>query len=233
MRPRYTTAALLLATLLVPAHAAATTVLALRFHGEIWIAADSRLLVNGTEALSWCKIKNFGDVVLVNAGHSVYQNPRFPDISRILLPDGRNPVNRIREFTQKAAVLQSNPKQRAGPEAPGDIPEPILFTFGFFEDGLPVVEIWSNQQGIVARDDAPNPQPFVLRFLGQLSLLETIPPPVLKALYEEVGVGPALELLIRLQVRVSPGVMDPVDIIRLTADGAQWIQRKPECRERE
>lgn len=226
-------AAACLLTMLVPAQAAATTVLTLRFNGEIWIAADSRLLVNGTEALSWCKVKNFGDVVLVNAGHSVYQHPQFPDLARILLADRRDPVDRIREFTQEAAGLQPNPRQRAEPAVPGDLPEPIAFTFGFFEDGLPVVELWSNQQGIVARDDATNSSQPRIRWIGQRSLLETIVFRVVQALYEEIGIGPALDLLIRLQSRVSPGVMPPVDIIRLTAAGAQWIQRKPECHERE
>ena len=129
-------------------------------------------------------------------------------------------------------MLQPDPRQRSGPEGPGDVPEPITFTFGFFEDGLPVVELWSNQQGIVARDDATNSQ-LRIRWIGQRSLLETIVFRVVQALYEEIGIGPTLDLLIRLQSRVSPGVMPPVDIIRLTADGAEWIQKRPECREHE
>ena len=228
----------LVASILYTAPAAATTVLAFRFENEIVIAADSRLNVDDREAIPWCKIKNFGDVVLVNAGRSVFQNALFPDVAAVLRKnDGSDAVDRIRIFTQKAAVLQLNPRQGVEPEVPGNPPSPITFVFGFFENGRPIVEVWTDQNGIIARDDTPRartaPLGFIFRFVGQRSLIEPLSNRIIQALYHEIGIGPTLDLLIRLQARASPTVMGPVDIIRLTADGGEWIQKKHECRERE
>ena len=227
--------------LLAASFAEATTVVTLRFHDEIWIAADSRLLIDGAgSAVGWCKIKNFGDIVLVNAGRSVYQDARFPGIAKVLQPlllGTRNASTRIREFTKESAVFQPNPAESKS-EVPGDAPAPLAFIFGFFENGLPVVEVWQEGTGTIARDDgsqaSASPLGIRIRMTGQRNLIESfLATHTMQALYHEIGIGPALDLLIKIQARGSPGVMDPVDIFRLTADGGEWIQKKQECRERE
>ena len=53
------------------------------------------------------------------------------------------------------------------------------------------------------------------------------------ALYYEMGLYDAMNLTIRLEALASTQVSVPVDIIRLTANGTEWIQKKRECREQE
>ena len=228
---QHTTALFLAAVLLVAPAAEATAVLALRFDQEVVIAADSRLIRSGTnEAVTGCKVKNFGDVVVANLGNFVFGHDSFPEVAETLqFDDGSTIVDRIGVFTQEAATLQPNPREGTETEVVGNPSEPIAFVFSFFEDELPVVEVRTVQDGLVVRRDTG------IGFVrsGQRSLIDQISELTIQTLYHEVGVGPALDLLIRLQSRVSPSVMGPVDILRLTADGAEWLQRKPECRERE
>ena len=204
----------------------ATTLIAFRSHDEVVIAADSRL--TRTPQLWGCKIMNFGDVVLAATGAYTSESFSLPELAELLrdTDDSQPVVVRIANFAQKtrAAFTEAKPEL----DAAGRFS--LTYLLGFFEQGIPIIqaeEVHRNGE-VVRLDDR-----IQYTWAGESSLFNRQPHTFFTALQHEMGLYSMLNLLIGLQARAFPTVGLPVDIIRLTAGGPEWVQKKRECRERE
>ena len=77
----------------------------------------------------------------------------------------------------------------------------------------------------------PNGEDFIMA--GTIGRIQKIPRETLLNFKMYYGVPETLVRLIGYEARETSEVGGPVDIFRMTANGGEWIQNKPECRERE
>ncbi len=107
---------------------------------------------------------------------------------------------------------------------------PATFLVGFFEEGLPVVLSYRVPDMVMQK-----PAPGGFFFSGAQNFLERDGRKyVVRNGNNEIDVPLSLREMVTLQSTITPNrVGGLVDIIRLTAYGAEWIQKKRECRERE
>ena len=116
---------------------------------------------------------------------------------------------------------------------------------GFFEDGEPVLlnqTVRSDDGRIVVEPVNDNPEGIVV-MLGEAIFFDQDPEDV-AAFQKELGVSPTLllsdavamlDFSIKYQAHLTPDrVGGPIDMIRITADGAEWVPgyRKSSCPER-
>ena len=226
--------------------AAATTVLALRHGDEIIIAADSlrglmRLETGERLQAESCKIRNFGDLVFAHAGRFLDKSWNVDLLANSLRDSGEAPRQRAARFAAEVeARLRRVPRSERKEHNLN-----IKYVIGFFEDGQPVLldqTVRSDDGTIVVDPVDENPDGIVV-MLGATSYLDQHPEDV-AAFRKELGVSPALllsdpvamlDLSIKYQAHLTPDrVGGPVDMIRMTADGADWVPgyRKSSCPER-
>ena len=119
---------------------------------------------------------------------------------------------------------------RANPDWENGTGASVTFVAGFFEESLPIVLAYSIPDMVLKK-----PAPGGFFFSGAQDFLKRDPREyVVINGNDEIDVPLTIEKMITLQSTITPNrVGGSTDIIHLTADGAQWIQRKPECRERE
>ena len=235
--------ALLLVGGAVPA--AATTVLALRHGDEIIIAADSLrgLMQLGTgerlQAES-CKIRNFGDLVFAHAGRFLDASWNVDLLANSLRGSREAPRQRAARFAADVeARLRRVPRGKRKEHNLN-----IKYVIGFFEDGQPVLlnqDMRTINGRIVVDPVNENPDGTIV-MSGEASFFDQHPQAV-AAFQKELGVSPALllsdpvamlDFSIKYQAHLTPDrVGGPVDMIRMTADGADWVRgyRKSSCPE--
>ena len=120
----------------------------------------------------------------------------------------------------------------------------IKYVIGFFEDGQPVLlnqDMRTIDGRIVVDPVNENPDGTIV-MRGEASFFDQHPQAV-AAFQKELGVSPALllsdpvamlDFSIKYQAHLTPDrVGGPVDMIRMTADGADWVRgyRKSSCPE--
>ena len=235
--------ALLLLSRALPA--SATTVLALRHGDEIIIAADSRrgLTHLGTGErfqVETCKIQNFGDLVFAHAGRFLDASWNVHLLANSLRDSGDPPRERAGRFALAVeAHLRRVPRAKRKEHNLN-----IKYVIGFFEDRQPVLfdqRVTTIDGTIVVDPVNENPDETIV-MLGETSFLDQSPEDV-AAFRQELGVSPALlsdpvamlDLSIKYQAHLTPDrVGGPVDMIRMTAAGADWVAgyRKSSCPER-
>ena len=229
--------------LLAASDADATTVLAIWQRGEIVIAADSlrslELPTGERIATQACKIRNFGDLVFGAAGkflHPVWT----PGLLAAYLRGSQEPIrSRAARFADEMeARLRRVPHNDREKLALN-----ITYVIGFFEESQPV--LLSQMAKLVNGEVVVNPVEEIPEGLivmpGESSLLDQDQGSIVAfqdqpdlSTLRLPGLYGFFDLFIRRQAWLTPATVGlPVDIIRLTADGATWIHAKDECRERE
>ena len=236
--------ALLLVGGAVPA--AATTVLALRHGDVIIIAADSlrglmRLGTGERLQAESCKIRNFGDLVFAHAGRFLDASWNVDLLTDSLQDSREAPRQRAARFAAEVeARLRRVPRGKRKEHNLN-----IKYVLGFFEDGQPVLldhTVRTIDGRIVVDPVNENPDGAVV-MPGEASFLNQDPEDV-AAFRKELGVSPVqllsdpvamLDFSIKYQAHLTPDrVGGPVDMIRMTAAGADWVPgyRKSSCPER-
>ena len=236
--------ALLLVGGAVPA--AATTVLALRHGDAIIIAADSlrglmRLGTGERLQAESCKIRNFGDLVFAHAGRFLDASWNVDLLTDSLQDSREAPRQRAARFAAEVeARLRRVPRGKRKEHNLN-----IKYVLGFFEDGQPVLldhTVRTIDGRIVVDPVNENPDGAVV-MPGEASFLNQDPEDV-AAFRKELGVSPVqllsdpvamLDFSIKYQAHLTPDrVGGPVDMIRMTAAGADWVPgyRKSSCPER-
>ena len=226
--------------------AAATTVLALRNGDEILIAADSlrgltRLRTGERLRGESCKIRNFGDLVFAHAGRFLDASWNVDLLVHSLRDSGETPRQSAARF---AAVVETTLRRvPRGKRQEHNLN--IKYVIGFFEDGQPVLlhHTVSSVDGTIVVDPVNENPDGIVVMLGTTSYLDQDPDDV-AAFRKALGTSPArlladpvamLEFSITYQAHLTPDrVGGPVDMIRMTAEGASWVpgHRKPGCPER-
>ena len=219
----------------------ATLIVTYRSADEIIIAADSLRTITTAEPMRVlaCKIRNYGDVVFAASGSSSLPGGVFSlDAITEALHERNDPRpvplwNRIARFDQ-GTIAAFNRVHNGRSET-----SPISFTYilGFMLEGRPVVysRTLKSSDGaaeIGGPEDLPageilfSGQPDIVDHLSSVGLPDDLGPVVsLPSLFARV--------IDHQAQRIPTRVGGPVDIIRLTASGAEWLRRKPQCRDRE
>ena len=235
------TAACIMATLIASQAVGASTVVIYfsTADGEIVVAADSRRTdtVVGSNAQpihsdTTCKIRNFGDLVFASVDAYEFGPFRVESLSQLLNRSNNLSVPlRIALFTQQASVSFFDAKKKA-PNA-GDIG--FIALFAYFDHGVPVVLALRLPSGQLIRYETSRDD-FVKA--GTIGAIGEIPRETLMDIKMHTGVEDVLSRLVNYEAleavkRDTLEVGGQTDMIRLTADGAEWVHKKRECRERE
>ena len=220
------------------AQAAHATVIAVyRSSDQIIIAADSLRNVETIppSRMLVCKIRSFGDIVFASSGRSSLPGGVFSldamtanlRADESLVSGGvRNRISKFEKYTVGAFKRVQYQSRQIGP---------ITFTYilSFVEEGEPIVysKTLKSVDGkaeiggveTVAEDQVLLVgQPEYRNHRSSVRVRENATPSEL------------LEAIIVHQAQGLPDkVGEPVDIIRITASGVEWLQRKPNCRKRE
>ena len=225
---------------------AATTVLALRHGDEIIIAADSlrglmRLGTGERSQAESCKIRNFGDLVFAHAGRFLDASWNVDLLANSLRDSREAPRQRAARFAAEVeARLRRVPRGKRQEHNLN-----IKFVIGFFEDGQPVLldQTVRTIDGTIVVDPVNENPDGAVAMPGEASFLDQDPEDV-AAFRKELGVSRALllsdpvamlDFSIKYQAHLTPDrVGGPIDMIRMTADGADWVPgyRKSSCPER-
>ena len=213
----------------------ATLVVTYRSADEIIIAADSLRTIKTAQPqqVLACKIRNFGNVVFAAAGRSSLPGGAFSlDAITANLHQRNGPVplwNRIVRF-EEGTIAAFHKVHNERPET-----SPLSFTYilGFVREGRPVVYSRTLKS---SGGTAEIGRPAVLAegevlFTGQPDIVDHLSGVSAPDSREPAALLPSI---IDHQARRTPTTVGgPVDMIRLTANGAEWLQRKPQCRDRE
>ena len=221
------------------AETGATLIATYRSSDEVIIAADSLRTVKTAPPVQIhaCKIRNFGDVVFAAAGDSTLPGQGFSikTISGTLHERNRIGAAALRDqitiFDQRTiAAFKKLHKQRQKTR-------PVTFTYivAFVLKGRPVAYLREHlraRKGPWKLGDWRRSPRTTLSSQDSPRSLTTFP----------VSAGPMIRhqprylkrsLSTKHDVARPNKVGGPVDIIRLTETGVMWLQRKPECPERE
>ena len=212
--------------------AEATTVLVYVQQNEILFAADSRGVIRGRPTTDgMCKVRNFGEIAFAASGtmSRFVANQVEPDFSLFRIATvlqratpGEMLSTRIDRFA--SALMEAFAKSAS---LTRDIfaqkEEPTTYLLGFFDQERPVV--FSRK---LPHNEADN---FVdVGVLIKLGMQDAIGNESVAA--NEVDVHARLVEIIQIQARSTPDkVGGPVDVLRLTADGSEWLEKKPGCPE--
>ena len=232
---RHTLAAVLASVLASPAPTEASTIIGYvsRALDAIFIAADSRFSGDTqavTDVDSACKIHVYdglifaatGEFLVQRAGRTIFS---LESLIPLLHSQGAGDTHRRRvdRFTQK--LMDAFSEAEAEPEFRAAGGSGLASIFGFVEDGRPILVFRQYPDGVDQTIDFSSRRPTMF---GEIAAIQH------ETIDQEVDLPSRLTEIISLQARATPlSVGGPVDIIRLTTDGAEWLQRKPECPERE
>ena len=222
---------LLAATLAVligsTAEVGATLIVVYRSDSEVVIAADSRgNTERGTHKDDSCKIWDYGDLVFAHSG--THETGAF-SISAILdggvlgPGSGLVPWSRIERFIPLVntgligASLSYQDAHFVGVFAYRTEGELVA---AFTPTALPAEPVRVTK---LVEDEAFVQMGFIEKTLN-------IPEDTLMTLKAALGVEETLVRLIKYGAQASDTVGGPIDVIRLTADGTEWLRQKPECR---
>ena len=219
---------------------AATLIIAYRSAGEVVIAADSLRTIRSVPSgqILACKIRNFGDVVFAATGDTTLPEDGFA-LATIPAPlDPRNhPAttslsDRIGMFDSATVAAYTRLHQeRTSARA-------VSFTYilGYAAEGRPTAlsRTFTSVNGVLEIGDRSELPQGELLFAGQPEVLDALAAGGFPDAAGPIDSVPSLlARVIAYQASRSPTVSGPVDIIRVTVNGAEWLRRKPHCPERE
>lgn len=212
--------------------AEATTVLVYVQQNEILFAADSRGTIRGRPTTDgMCKVRNFGEVAFAASGtmSRFVANQVEPAFSLFRIATalqratpGELLSRRIDRFASALmeAFARNAPLTR---DVFAQKEEPTTYLLGFFDHERPVVfsrKLPHNEAGHFVD----------VGVLIKLGMQDAIGSESVAA--NEVDVHARLVEIVQIQARSTPDkVGGPVDVLRLTADGSEWLEKKPECPE--
>lgn len=240
--------------ILLPFGAEATTIVAARSATEIVIGADSKVTdtFGNRVAARACKIVQAGNVFFAYAGFARDAKTNFsvPQIAADALKIKPNT-----SLSEKTSLLANYITAKLSVELPylkknewntyrekieGKIFLRILVAG--FERGKPalfvrqfrVAQINPNKIDVVVSSDdcgAKNCKGNVVtRFLGEIDAIDGLPEETPG--FWKNGLISGVKSLVETEIAARDEYVGaPVDILRITAKGAQWIQKKPECPE--
>lgn len=252
MRNPLPTLALLVVCLWGAAPAQATTIVVARTASEIVIGADSKVTDTFGNDLSRraCKIRQVGNLfVRSRDSRSIARQVSAFDRFRLR----HSNYGPAASATEKISILMGYLVSGLLAELPylkSHEPEAyfkkieggLLFLrviVAGFENGRPLVFVRSfralqynpGQIGVaVIPDDClENCQgPVVTRYLGESDAIEGLPEETPN--FWKAGLSVGVRTLIETEIAArSEYVGPPIDIVRINQNGAQWIQKKPEC----
>lgn len=227
--------------------ARATTIVAVKTRNEIVIGADSKVTdtFGNESARLACKIVQAGGVFFAYAGFARDSRRDFdvPAIAARAL--NRRPNLSI---TQKTKLLADAVGARLNAEIPllkkTDFPtyrEKIegriflkIMVVGF-ERGVPVIlvrqfRLGQNNLVAVTNDDcgASCRADYATRFLGETDAIDNLPEETPD--FWNAGLAAGVRRLVQTEIEARDQYVGaPIDILRITAKGAEWIQKKESC----
>ena len=220
--------ALALALLFYSAADAAATLIIV-YHGadEAIIAADSLAINNAAvpprPGLA-CKIQNFSDVVFAAATSSIPEGIlAFDALSARTHPD-LSPLDRVRLFnaTTMSAFTRHHSKRKDTYRIA------TTLVLAFMSEGRAVVISRSLESEGGKLEADPEPR----RTLSGKALIIG-PHEGLDSSHFGPSIPSSLSRIIAFQAARSPTVGGPVDMIRITTNGTEWLNLKHGCAERE
>ena len=222
------------------AEADATLILVYRSSDAIIIAADSlrTIRTDPPRQVHVCKIRNFGDVVFAASGTSYSRGPLSLDAITAELHRATYPVfwDRIKMFDYVVDTDFKKVHSRRVTTAHREKLEPEILTFeyilGFILDGRLVAltrRLTSSRAGVDFGTREVLSVGTVLP-LGQPDILDHLSDVDLPDGADNTDPATLFTATINHQAQRMPTkVGGHVDIIRLAADGAEWLQRKDQC----
>ena len=222
------------------AEADATLILVYRSSDAIIIAADSlrTIRTDPPRQVHVCKIRNFGDVVFAASGTSYLRGPLSLDAITAELHRATYPVfwDRIKMFDYVVDTDFKKVHSRRVTTAHREKLEPEILTFeyilGFILDGRLVAltrRLTSSRAGVDFGTREVLSVGAVLP-LGQPDILDHLSDVDLPDGADNTDLATLFTATINHQAQRMPTkVGGHVDIIRLAADGAEWLQRKDQC----
>ena len=256
--PSFSSILLVVLSAAAPFHARATSIVAYVSPSEVLIAADSKVYgtdMKRTVFFEECKIRLAGKFVYASAGLAVYPKLRFNvwEIVSKALQDKRT----LREATLastdalKAAVVpvlekmkRDEPDMFKAQILKGD-GEFLQIIFAGLEGGKPVmyarglqVVFDSNQKILIRVNNASCDENCVEGetnwfFLGEADAIDRF----MKHNEGKItfnDVAEAIKYLVQLEIddpEASKKVGAPIDVIRVSARGIEWVQKKRSCDE--
>lgn len=245
--------ALVIACLVVSARA--TTVVVARTATEIVIGADSKVTDPYGNDLNKraCKIRQIGDLFIAIEGLQIDRQTGFsvPEISTAALQlkptaSAADKVSMLMGFLVSGLLVELSHLKTHEPETYFKKIEGgqlfLRIVVAGFEKGRPLVFVRSfralqynpGQIGVaVIPDDCLENckgGPVVTRFLGESDAIEGLPEETPD--FWKTGLSDGVRRLVEIEIAArSEYVGPPIDIVRISPNGAQWIQKKTECSE--
>ncbi len=219
----------------------ATSIVAVRTNSEVVIGADSRgLFVNGAVTYrNVCKIHERNGVFFAIAGIEVDPITKFnagtiveAEIDKRKSLSSR--VSAIEKILSMSVARELEWQRTRRPDLYRRTVENnnmvLSVVFAGLENGTPALYARAfKTDGTILREDHPSGT-FTL-WMGKANAIEKF---VGETKGRNLGTpADAVRRLIQLEIDDNePSVGPPIDIVRITKDGAQWIQVKPECEEK-
>ena len=237
---------------LLSGSAYATTIIVARTPNEIVIGADSKVTDAYGNDLNKraCKIRQFGNLFIAIEGLEIDRQTGFsvPDIANNALTSKAamstsDKVSVLMGFlvsnllTELAHLKAHEPQTYFKKIEGGQLF--LRMVVAGFENGRPLLFVRSfralqynpGQIGVaVIPDDCLDEckGAVVTRFLGESDAIEGLPEETQD--FWKAGLSDGVRKLIETEIAArSEYVGPPIDIVRISANGAQWIQRKKEC----
>jgi hypothetical protein len=252
IKPTMRLCALLALALLSTAGATATTIVAVKTASEIVIGADSKVTdtFGGAAANQACKIVQAGNLFFAYEGMARDRRTGF-DITKIAAQSlAFKPNANLSEkvsiltgfvtdslFAELLSLKQHDPETYREKVEGGQTflrilvagfegGQPLLFVRGF--RAVPLSR--STIAVSVVPDDCPADcrEEFSVRLLGETAAIEGLPEETPD--FWKGGIAEGVRRLIETEIAArGEYVGPPVDILRITSRGAEWIQKKPNC----
>ena len=225
---------------------AATTLAILRSSSQLVIAADSLMTLYGGRPQQACKIQRHDDVVFATAG-LVVSSGGVLDVHQVITDVLRRSVTwteHVQTIEQRLQEPLLRTLRRLRRERPEQFRQQIVqgfvlhVTLAAFRYGHPVLEM----REFFVEPNGPTELRIRVRRMscpGQCTReTEVFGVGETEAMMRDVRelrrFPPDLAAfgrdLVMRQVRATPAfVGPPVDVIRIAADGVQWVSRKPNC----
>ena len=220
--------------------AKATTVVVLRTATELVVAADSLSTMTASSHLatvslqSWtCKIRTFGDMVLAASGRvsGSIEEQGFDlyVIADATLGQSGHPLERLDLFERRLDPAFDRIRRLLLPSR-----SRLDYIVGFIgSDETPNIRLGAllpsgnRPRGFC---DAANDCRF--GYHGVVTELQSLSASALIEIIDKMGLAGAASELIRRQATATPGTVGgPIDVVRLTTEGVEWVQSKEECQQ--
>ena len=228
----------------------ATTIVVARSANEIVIGADSKVTDTYGHELNnqVCKIQQVGNLFLAFEGllrdkATGFSVPEIAVKALQLKPDGSaaERVNILTGFlTSELFVELQHVRNNSADEFHTKLEGQTFLrvVVAGFEGNRPVVFVRQFRTTLIARGIGVTVIPddcldgcqgeVVTRFLGETEAIEGLPEDT-PGFWKE-GLADGVRRLIEMEIEArSEYVGPPIDLLRITAQGAKWIQKKPGC----